>query len=131
MNVAESLAILQSYSTTEIKFPQESTEKENLKNSIVQIASLSDWQNLGICSNTLAEGLSTLEKYLSALGYKIPPIESKEIEEVSGVYIKYNTRKMTYIIEPYLGEYRGVLISYQGEDQTIARTYGYFPLDLF
>ena len=38
---------------------------------------------------------------------------------------------MSYYSSEYTGEYRGVLVSYQSEDNLIAGTYGHFPLNLF
>ncbi len=38
---------------------------------------------------------------------------------------------MSYYLDQYTGEYRGVLVSCQSEDDLIAGTYGHFPLDLF
>ncbi len=125
------LNILKSYSCSESKIPANQAEKEILRQSIIYIAGLSDSQNLGICADRLEQGLLTLREYLKALEYEPPENFKSEIDDYRGVYIKYNTSRMSYLIDAYLGEYRGVLISFQSIDEEIAGTYGYFPLDLF
>ncbi|MDJ0594500.1 MAG: DUF1824 family protein [Pleurocapsa sp. MO_226.B13] len=52
-------------------------------------------------------------------------------QNLSPVYLKFSTQKMSYYSSEYTGEYRGVLVSIQSEDDLIAGTYGHFPLDLF
>ena len=130
MNTSQALDILKSYSSSQYKIPADSSEKETLRQAIRHITALSERENIGICTNRIEDGLKTLQEYLHGLGYK--PIDiSPVILESEGVYLKYNTYRMTHLIEPYAGEYRGVLISCQSDDPTIAATYGYFPLDLF
>jgi len=131
MNRAEFLAILQSYSCSQVKIPANETEKEILRQAIIHITGLSDWQNFGICASELKQGLFTLQQYLLALGYPLREIATVALDDAPGVYLKYNTSRMSHLIEPYLGEYRGVLISLQSDDPEIAGIYGYFPLDLF
>jgi hypothetical protein len=131
MNIAESLEVLKSYSSREIKLPTNLAEKEKLIDSIVRFAQLSDWQNLGICSDNLEQGITSLREYLSALNYPSEQIIPEEYEPSEASYIKYNTQKTSHLIEPYWGKYRGMLISYQSEDPKIGGTFGYFPLDLF
>jgi Domain of unknown function (DUF1824) len=131
MNIAESLGVLKSYSSGEIKLPANLNEKEKLITAIVHFARLSDWQNLGICSDNLEEGINSLREYLKALNYPSEQIITEEHDPSKASYIKYNTQKMSHLIEPYWGEYRGVLISYQSEDPQIEGTFGYFPLNLF
>ncbi len=47
------------------------------------------------------------------------------------IYLKYNSQKQSYYFDEYTGEYRGVLVAVQGENEDIIGTYGHFPLDLF
>ena len=131
MNTSRALDLLKSYSCSEYKIPADPQSAEILRQSIIYIVGLSNSQNLGICADRLEQGLLTLREYLKVLGYKSDQKYQSNIDDSSGVYIKYNTYRMSYLIEPYLGEYRGVLISLQSEDPKIAGTYGYFPLNLF
>jgi len=131
MNIAESLEILNSYNSSKIKLPDNQMEKEKLIGAIRHFAGLCDWQNLGICSQSPQEGILVLSEYLKALDYPWQGIEIANSHQNGACYIKYNTQKMSHLLEAYLGEYRGVLISYQSENPEIQGTFGYFPLDLF
>ena len=131
MNTSKALDILKSYSSSQYKIPADSSEEETLRRAITHIIALSERENIGICANKIEDGLKTLQEYLQGLGYRPIEILPVTLDNLEGVYLKYNTYRMTHLIEPYAGEYRGVLISCQSDDPTIAATYGYFPLDLF
>jgi hypothetical protein len=131
MTVEQTLAILKSYSCLEVKLVQSEADKEELQTAIKQIVDLSEYENLGICANSLELAFQGLSSYLTALGYdndldiaSLPPQEK-------AVYLKFNTQKNSHYLDSYDGDYRGVLISCQSEDDNISGTYGYFPLDLF
>ncbi|MCC0179190.1 DUF1824 family protein [Waterburya agarophytonicola K14] len=106
-------------------------ELDELRNSLRLIASLSSSQNLGICADNFRQGFSALTSYLKAFGYQGNLEQDKENQSNEPVYLKFSTQKMSYYSSEYTGEYRGVLVSYQSEDDLIAGTYGHFPLDLF
>ena len=74
------------------------------------------------------EGLSN---YLKALGYENALDIASLSPQENAVYLKFNTQKNSHYLDSYDGDYRGVLISCQSEDDNISGTYGYFPLDLF
>jgi hypothetical protein len=130
LTIPQAVEILKQYSCTTIKNPSNLAEKEELKHSILLVSNVSDYQNLGICADTLELGFNALASYLVALGYdhqlSLPQESSNK-----PVYIKFNTQKLNYYLDEYEGDYRGVLISYQGDDWDVMGTYGYFPLDLF
>ena len=123
------------------------TELEELRNSLLLIASLSSSLNLGICASDFQQGFSALVSYLEAFGYQHargislgnPSIsahqsnleQDKTNQNLSPVYLKFSTQKMSYYSNKYTGKYRGVLVSIQSEDDLIAGTYGHFPLNLF
>jgi hypothetical protein len=131
MEVEEALKILQEYSCIQIKRPESEEEKQTLRQALLLIASLSEYENLGICADNSRQGYSSLNNYLAALGYDVKLDPNSLPESDRSVYIKFNTQKMTHFLDSYSGTYRGVLISCQGEDETILGTYGHFPLDLF
>lgn len=91
----------------------------------------SDYQTLGICANTLAEGQQALETFLMALGVSI----SLDLPDREGaVYLKFNTLKGAWYLDDYSGLSRGVLITFHTSDPEVAEvsgTYGPFPFDLF
>ena len=124
--------ILQEYSCIDVKPIESESEKALVREALLLIVNLSDYQNFGICADTATEGFSALESYLKGLGYKIP-VDTANIPSVKdGIYIKFNTKKESYYLDSYTGEYRGVLVSCQSsENESISGTYGHFPLDLF
>ena len=106
-------------------------ELEELRNSLLLVASLSSSQNFGICASDFQQGFSALTSYLEAFGYQSNLEQDKANQSNEPVYLKFSTQKMSYYSSEYTGEYRGVLVSIQSEDDLIAGTYGHFPLDLF
>ena len=124
--------ILKSYDDSiQITNTEPLAELEELRESLLLIASLSSSQNLGVCATDFQQGFSALVSYLEAFGYQINLSQDKANQSLSPVYLKFSTQKMSYYSNKYTGKYRGVLISYQSEDDSIAGTYGHFPLNLF
>jgi Domain of unknown function (DUF1824) len=97
--------------------------------SLLLMASLSEHQMLGVCADTLAQGIQALANYSKALGYSPDP----NLNPVEGaVYIKFNPMAGKCYASPYEGEHRGVLVSCQSsEEDGINEMYGHLPLDLF
>jgi hypothetical protein len=127
----EARKILDQYSCTVTKSPASPAEKAQLQSALLCITQESDWENLGVCAANTQEGLQALGSYLLAMGYE-PNFDRQSLQELGKpVYIKFNTSKMSYFQDAYIGEYRGVLVSCQSEDDMIAGTYGHLPLDLF
>jgi hypothetical protein len=127
----EALKILQEYSCIQVKTADSEEEKERLRQALLFIVGLSDSENLGICADNAGQGFEALSSYLNALGYEatfeLAPLPASS----DPVYLKFNTYKMSYFLDSYGGDYRGVLVACQSEDDMIAGTYGYFPLNLF
>ncbi|ELR96956.1 DUF1824 family protein [Gloeocapsa sp. PCC 73106] len=130
MEVNQAVEILKQYSCTKSQIPDSPAAKQQLKAAILVISAVSDFENLGICADNPSEGFSSLASYLQALGYDYT-LPSVTLEADRSVYIKFNTQKQNYYLDVYEGDYRGVLIAYQGEDPEVMGTYGYFPLNLF
>ena len=107
-------------------------EKQALSQAILLVASLSDYQMLGVCASSTEEGFSALETYLKALGYQAILEPSAFPNFTGSVYIKFNTLKGSYYVDGYIGTYRGVLVSCQSSfEGGVSGTYGHLPLDLF
>lgn len=124
--------ILRSYDdSTQVINTETLAELEELRNSLLLVASLSSSQNFGICASDFQQGFLALTSYLEAFGYQGNLEQDKANQSNEPVYLKFSTQKMSYYSSEYTGEYRGVLVSYQSEDDLIAGTYGHFPLDLF
>ncbi|HHP7231251.1 MAG TPA: DUF1824 family protein [Xenococcaceae cyanobacterium] len=136
--VKEAVALLKKYSCNSIATVISPTEREQLRQGLLLLTSLSEWENIGICADNEAESLMALKSYLQALGYQTDlhsysyqDIRNQKAAVNSAVYLKLNTQRLAYYLDSYTGEYRGVLVAIQTEDAQIAGTYGYFPLDLF
>jgi len=131
MTVEQALAILKSYSCLEVKLVQSEADKKELQTAIKRIVDLSEYENLGICADSLELAFESLSNYLKALGYENALDIASLSPQEKAVYLKFNTQKKSHYLDSYDGDYRGVLIACQSEDDNIAGTYGYFPLDLF
>lgn len=131
LTLDQAVNILQSYDCAKVIISEPLIKLEQIRNSLKLITSLSTSQNLGICADNFQQGFTTLVSYLEALDYKLNLTQEKASQNSEPVYLKFSTQKMSYYSDKYTGEYRGVLVSFQSEDDQIAGTYGHFPLDLF
>ena len=131
LTLNKALKIVKLYDCAKPTNTSSSIELEELRNSLLLVTSLSSSQNLGICASDFQQGFAALASYLEAFGYQINLEQENVSQSSESVYIKFSTQKMSYYSNKYTGEYRGVLISIQSEDDLIAGTYGHFPLDLF
>ncbi|MFQ3615440.1 MAG: DUF1824 family protein [Cyanobacteriota bacterium] len=104
-------------------------EKARLREALKLVAQHSDYQMLGVCASSQAEGWRALEHYAIALGYAPqPPAASME----GPVYLKFNPKSSLCYADTYPGEHRGVLVSCQSADSDdINDLYGHLPLDLW
>lgn len=132
LTLEQAQKLLTKFSCVETNHIESLAEKELLRQSLLLLTDYSDYQNFGICADVATAGFQALETYLKALGYE-QEITPPNLSSVQGtVYIKFNTKKWSYYIEPYTGKYRGVLISCQSSEyETVNGTYGHLPLDLF
>lgn len=131
LTLDKALEIVKSYDCAQVTNTESAIEPESLRNSLLLVTSLSSSQNLGICADDSQQGFAALASYLEAFGYQSNLEQDKANQSHEPVYLKFSTQKMSYYSSEYTGEYRGVLISYQSEDDSIAGTYGHFPLNLF
>ncbi|NJO41175.1 MAG: DUF1824 family protein [Cyanobacteria bacterium CRU_2_1] len=109
--------------------PKTASEREQLRQALQIVANHSDYQMLGVCADTVAEGVQALKTYAEALGYTI----DLNLEAIEGaVYIKFNSKSGSCYVKPYTGQHRGVLVSCQSDDASgLNEMYGHLPLDLF
>ena len=132
LTVEEAQKLLGDFSCIDTKSVDSESEKALIRQALLLLGSKSDYQNLGICADSAAQGFLALEAYLKALGYK-PTLDLADITSfVGAVYIKFNTQRESYYLDSYTGKYRGVLVSCQSSEyESINGTYGHLPLDLF
>ena len=105
------------------------SDKSCVREALLTVVQLSDYQILGICADTLAEGQQALKTYSAALGYA-PDVREGAI--AGSVYIKFNPKSGLCYAESYTGEHRGVLVSCQSAYESgINEMYGHLPLNLF
>ena len=132
LSVQEAQKILKAFSSIDTKSVDSESEKTLIRQALLLLISKSDYQNLGICADSVAQGFLALETYLKALGYKATLDRADITSFIGPVYIKFNTQKESYYLDSYIGKYRGVLVSCQSsQDESINGTYGHLPLDLF
>ncbi|HEY9761178.1 MAG TPA: DUF1824 family protein [Trichocoleus sp.] len=120
---------LNRFSCLDVSPALEAQEKEDVRAALLLLNDLSDYQTLGICADTLAQGKAAADAYVTALGN---PVNLNLPEREGPVYIKFNTLKGAWYLDNYRGGSRGVLITYHSSDvDEVNGTYGPFPLDLF
>jgi hypothetical protein len=106
-------------------------EAEQIRADIRDFNEWSDYQTLGICASTLAEGKQAMEWFLAALGVSVTlDLPARE----GAIYLKFNTLKGAWYLDDYSGPSRGVLITFHTSEPEVAElagTYGPFPFDLF
>ena len=120
--------ILKQFGTLKPGF-EEPVDRDSIQQALLLAASQSDYQMLGVCSDTLEQGLRALECYAKALRYS-PDLDLEPVE--GSVYIKFNPNSAKCYASPYDGEHRGVLVSCQSANDTdLNEMYGHLPLDLF
>ncbi|MEA5596920.1 DUF1824 family protein [Rivularia sp. UHCC 0363] len=121
--------ILSKYDFVDIAAQLKPSEKISVRQALTLLASLCDYQILGICADTTEEGIEAMKSYCQALGYQ-PPSDLPLID--GPVYIKLNGKNGLCYIDSYLGHHRGVLVSCQSSsDGGMNHMYGHLPLDLF
>ena len=131
LDLSEAICLLKQYSSIEPKSVDSETEKQQLCSAVKLLVSLADAQNFGICASNASEALNTLADYLQALGYDFD-CSGNPSDDPNPVYLKFSTERMSYRINGYDGQYRGVLITIFSEHQDeIVGTYGHLPIDLF
>jgi len=108
-------------------------DRAQVRAALLQLVAKSDQQILGICADTVEQGMTALTAYAQALGYTQIPTPAAEAQAIAEpVYIKFNPNAAVFYINPYSGDYRGVLVSCQSADADgINDMYGHLPLDLF
>lgn len=100
-----------------------------LRHALLLVARQADYHMIGVCADTLEQGVQSLIHYGQALGYAIaPPAEAIE----GPVYLKFNPKSGSCYADSYTGQHRGVLVSCQSAYETgINDMFGHLPLDLF
>lgn len=131
MELKTARKLLDTYSCTQVKPVTSPQEKTELQEALHFIVTESDAENLGVCADTPQQGYQALAQYLQAFGYKVPFDLATITPGEKPTYLKCNTAKMIQYQDDYEGDYRGVLVACQSDDDMINGVFGYFPLDLF
>ncbi len=129
LTLQEAQELLKPFNCIANKSISSESEKALIRQALLLLIEHSDYQILGICADTAAQGLSALKSYAEALGYPslfdLQPIEGS-------VYIKFNPKTGLCYLDSYTGSHRGVLVSCQSAyEDGINDMYGHLPLDLF
>ncbi|NMG19271.1 DUF1824 family protein [Brasilonema bromeliae] len=129
LTVQDAKKILNKFNCIDIAPNLKPSEKTLIRQALVLLAKISDYQILGICADTPEEAILAMKTYSHAFGYE-PPSNLPEIE--GPVYIKLNGKNGVCYLDSYSGHHRGVLVSCQSYSQSgINEMYGHLPLDLF
>ncbi|MHC0062347.1 DUF1824 family protein [Nostoc sp. UIC 10890] len=129
LTAEEAKKLLNKFNCLDIAPILSSSEKVVIRNALILITKLADYQILGICADTAEEGILAMKTYSLALGYE-PPDNLSTPE--GPVYIKLNGKNGLCYLDSYDGHHRGVLVSSQSYDEDgINEMYGHLPLDLF
>ncbi|MGJ5634466.1 DUF1824 family protein [Nostoc sp. CALU 1950] len=129
LTAEEAKKLLNKFNCLDIAPILNSSEKVVIRNALILITKLADYQILGICADTAEEGILAMKTYSLALGYE-PPNNLSTPE--GPVYIKLNGKNGLCYLDSYDGHHRGVLVSCQSYDEDgINEMYGHLPLDLF
>lgn len=129
LTLQEAHSLLKQFDCLHPDSSSDSLERERLRQALLFVTSRSDYQMLGICAETFAQGQYALKTYADALGYScdfpLKPIDGP-------VYIKFNPKSGSCYVTSYDGNHRGVLVSCQSTYEAgINEMYGHLPLDLF
>ncbi len=129
LTVQEAHKILKAFDCLDSKSVESAPSQAVVRQALLLTSSRSDYQILGICATTAAEGILALKTYAEALGYQAPLDKSS----IAGpVYIKFNPIKGLCYVDSYSGNHRGVLVSCQSSQAGgINELYGHLPIDLF
>ena len=107
-------------------------QKGAVRSALLWLNEMSEYQTIGICSESIAEAEPALKGYVAALS--APINVDLPTEQTGAVFLKFNTLKNAWYLDGYSGESRGVLVTYHTTEagmDDVNGTYGPFPLDLF
>lgn len=122
--------ILQTFTCIEQGSTESLPSNALVRQALLLVSGLSDYQMFGICADTVTQGLAALKSYLPALGYNADELTVNPIE--GPAYIKFNSKTGLCYASSYPGSHRGVLVSCQSAlSNGINEMYGHLPLDLF
>ncbi|MEH2026570.1 DUF1824 family protein [Nostoc sp.] len=129
LSAEEAKKLLNKFNCLDIAPILNSSEKVVIRNALILLTQLADYQILGICADTAEEGILAMKTYSLALGYEPP---DNLLTPEGPVYIKLNGKNGLCYLDSYSGHHRGVLVSCQSDDEGgINEMYGHLPLDLF
>jgi hypothetical protein len=71
LTVEEALKILKEYSCVQIRTVTSKINSEELRQALLLITNLSEYENLGICADNAEQGFAALSDYLKAFNYDV------------------------------------------------------------
>ncbi|QFZ91790.2 DUF1824 family protein [Synechococcus elongatus] len=107
------------------------TERQQVCADLRILVAAADFLTLGICAETSAAAQDALAMYWDAL--QQPALDPTDLPTIAEpCFLKANGRSGRLLLDPYEGDYRGVLITVHSDlADGPSGTYGHFPLDLF
>ena len=129
LTAEEAKKLLNKFNCLDIAPILKPSEKVVIRDALILVTKLADYQILGICADTAEEGILAMRTYSLALGYEPP---DNLLTPEGPVYIKLNGKNGLCYLDSYVGHHRGVLVSCQSyHEDGINEMYGHLPLDLF
>ncbi|MBE9000956.1 DUF1824 family protein [Nostoc sp. LEGE 12447] len=129
LTAEEAKKLLNKFNCLDIAPILKPSEKAVIRDALILVTKLADYQILGICADTAEEGILAMKTYSLALGYEPP---NNLLTPEGPVYIKLNGKNGLCYLDSYAGHHRGVLVSCQSyHEDGINEMYGHLPLDLF
>lgn len=127
--VQQSQTLLEPFAGLESPPLSTADEQAQIKAALLTLAAATDYQMFGILADSCDQAIATLMAYAQAFGYEMPTTW----QPITGpTYLKFNPNLGSCYTDGYVGEHRGVLVSFQSEtDEALTQTYGHFPVDLF
>ena len=106
-------------------------DRPTVKTALANVVAASDFQTLGVCADSAAEGYAALATYLAA--FDLEAADLPKTSAIAGpIYIKFNSKTGQHYASDYPGDARGVLVCCHCEYPELnSDMYGHLPLDLF
>jgi Domain of unknown function (DUF1824) len=132
LNLAQAKQILSVFNHPQTKPDPKTLDYAQIRSAVQLIIQHSDYQIFGICAPDYDRAIQALTSYVTALISLTYPFPNNPDRVEGPVYLKFNPNNGVYYINPYEGNERGVLISYQSANELgVNEMYGHLPLDLF
>ena len=117
LNLTQAQQLLSTFNHPQTKPDPNSLDYTQIRSAVQLLTQHSDYQIFGICAPDYDCAIQALNHYVMAIVSLTYPFPSNPDRVEGPVYLKFNPNNCVYYINPYEGNERGVLISYQSTDK--------------